>query len=1152
MIQIGTKRLLTCLFMPVSILFSGMLTVAQEADHAQIMEGLRKAEEHVGVWQRYPMIGIPLVQTPPKVDGAVDTREWFAAARIRGLLDYYKGLVTRDSTDVYLCYTNTHLYIAFQVERPENARIPTDRDLFEILIDAWHQHQKYYNIGAGLEKILWDGVGPNVRQDAWNPTWEYKARATEFGWEGEMGVAWKDFGFDAPPPPGTIWGVDFIRNEKTPVDRLAVWSFRGKNWHAVKNLGHLLFTGKPFALRTEGAGWMGSARQGGVKLVLSNFSDQHVTVDVDLELRRTDQPVTMEYYPTIESAMAEDMPAAIGSPLKNEVNSALKNYSLMKDRKEKVTVAPNSSKMVQLVEPDNAGNYLALYSIKEGDRLLSAAALPFQISVPLAIKLESYLLSAQTLAYMVDLRRVADKTTEGSTLLVSAKGPEGKVAAEEKTPAIHGKQEVASVLKFKPQLDSSYIVTASIVEGDKIVAKNEEPIRVPPKPVWLGNVLGKKKFVPEPWTPVKASTTGCQTLTSRFTWSKTSLLPSFKVLGKEILAAPPVLSFKDKEGKELPISVTRFRVKDQDAERVVYDFAARLGNQAEVSGDIAIEFDGLVWYRMNLTPRSSVELSSCSLQFTLRKEFARLCTAGANVYSGAIPKEGKDFPFVFMVWVGGLEGGLQWVAENNRNWFNQDVKKAIRVASDGKTGSLTVNLIDRPVTVSKPVDWSFGFIPTPSRVKPKDWGKYAFFQTAGIVTEPKGPPDESLKATDPNTHWKRTMAWQYYSGDAWKRDQKLLYAVVFHGYWQELFGYPGTNDPERQRLLKESVKWLHGLGIKVIVYAGWGMNIEAPEWKDYGMEMVRLPLSNTGYGTYRQCPTTLWQDWFVYKMAQMIKEYDIDGIFIDSVTSPIETENYTPGMRWVDDQGNVHGSYPLLASREWLKRLYKLWHGELKPNGVVYNHNSPPAIMAIESFADVRTPSEFAQHHEGSFDREFIDYFLAKNGGEQYGLFIEHTNKDWMGEWAKKKTNQLYALDLPLNAAIKAVNLYSPGNAKGSYDLDAQPMPWIWRANQWIERSTAEYLPWWKNADCLRTSPKDDQVLTALWLQKGRKALVCVSNLFKEPRKIEVALKLEKIGLKTISLGDALTGEPIPSEGGKFTLDVGFERYRLVKVSGAR
>src|SRR2546426_1083900 len=83
--------------------------------------------------------------------------------------------------------------------------------------------------------------------------------------------------------------ADSVANEHTPVTRLAVWAFRGKNWHNVGNLGHVQFTGKPIAVRVEAMGWIPETQQAGVKLLVSNFSAKPVTLDAALELRKTDK-----------------------------------------------------------------------------------------------------------------------------------------------------------------------------------------------------------------------------------------------------------------------------------------------------------------------------------------------------------------------------------------------------------------------------------------------------------------------------------------------------------------------------------------------------------------------------------------------------------------------------------------------------------------------------------------------------------------------------------------------------------------------------------------------------------------------------------------------------------------------------------------------
>src|ERR1043166_8782540 len=66
------------------------------------------ADDHVTHWQRYPFLGIPLVEKAPAIDGTVDTREWFAAARVGYLLDARTGLAANEPSSFYLCYSATH------------------------------------------------------------------------------------------------------------------------------------------------------------------------------------------------------------------------------------------------------------------------------------------------------------------------------------------------------------------------------------------------------------------------------------------------------------------------------------------------------------------------------------------------------------------------------------------------------------------------------------------------------------------------------------------------------------------------------------------------------------------------------------------------------------------------------------------------------------------------------------------------------------------------------------------------------------------------------------------------------------------------------------------------------------------------------------
>lgn len=1125
-------------------------SVQQTADLYAEMQ----SKGHVQAWQRYPFVGIPLVAKGPAIDGVVDKREWMAAAAIPYVLEFSSGMKVRNPVRFLICYTDTHLYFAFQFWRPENARKPDEKDFFEFLMDVDHGHKKYCNLAGNVEKVLWTGIGPRVDKKAWVPPCEYKARETDFGWEGEVKIAFKDVpGYQAAPKPGTIWGADFVRNEKTPSDRVANWAWR-LGWHSVKDLGHLMFTGQPVAIQVESIGWDPVKKKTGVRLNVVNFSNAPVSLKSFLELRRAKENLVMEYYRALDSAMQEEMEAAVGAKLENEIKNALLKYEVQKEISGEVQVPPMGSKIVEMAEAAEPGNYLMAFSIQSAQQALVGMVVPFVVSVPLEVKLSSYLYSARTLAYEVDLRDVQGRILKESRLVMRARlGKDGKEVAMREHPEIYGKESLDGELVFDPVPASTYFVTASIMAGDKVVVQNELPLQIPPKAEWIGNNIGRKKFVPKPWIPLKADAAGCETLTVKYRWSPGSFFPSMTVCEKELLARPIEMKFRRADGQGGAVKMKSFTLKESDIEQAVYAFEGEVEGAGKLCGTVRVEFDGFLWYDLTFTPNGNPEMGWCSLDVRIKPKYSRLFARGRldtwydvkpeGEECGRLPPDGLNLPFVFQVWLGDEEGGLQWYAENRRDWFNEFSGKAIQIRPEDAGTLLSIHFIDKKTKVEHPLRWAFGFSPTPSRTQYKPLEDHAYLQVHGIPS--MDPPNASLQKENPGQYAKAKKHYELFQGEITAKGVK---AVILFSAWnaEEFMGYPGTKNPETAKKLKEFIKAMHAQGIKVLVYAGWGFSIKAPEWKDYGWEMVKQPLRNSGYDTYWACPVGLFPDLYVYRLAEMIRLYDLDGVYMDSTGEICYSLNYN-GMRWTNANGEVQGSFYVLAMRDFFKRIYKVLHGEVKEDGFFYNHHSTMADVCVENFTDLRCPSEFAQFYNGELTEEFVDFFIVKNGGSPFGYHTELTNKNWM-KGITYQVNQLMGIMLPLNVSYKSVGFGFPED----YSPTAQPMSKIWKAWAWLESAKAEHLPWWKNEPFVTTVPAanpKNQVLTGLWLRRGEKAVLCVSNLKKEPRNIEVTLNLGNLGLNAVQAEDAITGEVVEVNGNKISLPVDSERWRLLKIS---
>jgi hypothetical protein len=418
---------------------------------------------------------------------------------------------------------------------------------------------------------------------------------------------------------------------------------------------------------------------------------------------------------------------------------------------------------------------------------------------------------------------------------------------------------------------------------------------------------------------------------------------------------------------------------------------------------------------------------------------------------------------------------------------------------------------------------------------------HAYLQLGGMPSPE--PPDEALRETDPSRFRDAQQAYELLHT---RLAENGVTAVILFSSYNDMFGYPGVNDPQTRERLRAFVELMHAQGIKVLVYAGWGMSTDAPEWERFGSELVNLPLRNSGYGTYWASPVSLFPDLFVYRLAEHMREFGLDGIYMDSTTS-INGSVHPNGMRWTDEDGNARGSYPVRAMRDFTLRIYRMVNGEVVDGGVYYNHHSPPANACVENFVSVRCPSEFAQFYEGPLDDEFVDAFLAKNGGVPFGYYCELTNKNWMPGIAKSIT-ELYSVALPLQVSFKALNFVSW--AEYDYSRLGQPMHLIWDAMRWVDSETAQYLPWWENERYISIAPGEGTI-SAIWLQPGERALICVSNLPNEERELTVRLNLEELGLGNVTVEDAIVGGYLSVDGGEVTVTIEPQRWRLWKVEPA-
>jgi hypothetical protein len=340
---------------------------------------------------------------------------------------------------------------------------------------------------------------------------------------------------------------------------------------------------------------------------------------------------------------------------------------------------------------------------------------------------------------------------------------------------------------------------------------------------------------------------------------------------------------------------------------------------------------------------------------------------------------------------------------------------------------------------------------------------------------------------------------------------------------------------KRKKAFKEIIKMAHNKGIKwVIVYAIWNNFPDWPGLEKFWQEQSLYPLISN-FGGYIYCPKKPFADWYIATLRKTIEELDIDGVYLDSSPDPRICTNLHHGCGYIDENGNLHGTYPVFATREFHKRIYFLFHGEVKKGGLIYAHNSHFPFMAVESFVDI--------HHCGEGSDLKLDYLIPKFYGYPFGLPFTFTR--WNNPVYPETRMRSWRVVLQVDSTIKAHPSYVISkkdfpSIKGGreafikgYD-DQSIVVWkIWQAQKEFSWDGAKWFPYWKVKDYLETG--DEKLLPCLHLNPGKSALIVVSSFKNEPCNCNLKINWQKMGFdwKNVEIKDVITDEIIiPNQTG--------------------
>jgi len=453
---------------------------------------------------------------------------------------------------------------------------------------------------------------------------------------------------------------------------------------------------------------------------------------------------------------------------------------------------------------------------------------------------------------------------------------------------------------------------------------------------------------------------------------------SIKVEGKEILAAPIALRAKY-SGGEQPWDEPHIVKVGQSAQETLYTVQQSAGN-AFLNARVKIEQDGLIWVDMMMVPfgrwityrrgedLTVATLTSLKLEIPLKKEVAELYhywpilasgidqTAQIN-NSGALTEKGLSLPVKPVLWLGREEAGFAFYMESPKNTQPADKDKVYSVRTEGDTVYITIDLMD-----SMPRDWA--------RYKQDSW--YTPLEPVEFSFGMQATP---VRPYVRNKEFERVFHRNWKDVSSMSEQQLAEYCLAlkkygvkwhtFHEDWSMIQNYGLAWDEEH---FKSVVNALHNAGIKVMVYFGYECSTMVPSWfekkNNYLMKAPdgrirggwqRLPHQRD----YMVCYAGDYSEIMLERVAYVMDEYGVDGIYTDSTYIPQDCANESHGCGWRDENGQLHTSWPVRKLREHVKKLYEVVHSR---GGIVEAHQSSCCSPMLLAFADSYFDGEHIQH----------------------------------------------------------------------------------------------------------------------------------------------------------------------------------------------
>ena len=713
-----------------------------------------------------------------------------------------------------------------------------------------------------------------------------------------------------------------------------------------------------------------------------------------------------------------------------------------------------------------------------------------------------------------EIRKKIEKS--GLDVTLSLKDPKGAVVASKQFRA----QKVRSSVVMK--LPADLAAGVYTLEGKAENITSSIPLRRPDLAPYKAK-LGDDHTVPEPWSPVKKISEKAFQVWGRTYEFGNSPLP-FQIVhgGEKLLSAAPV--WKLNGGK---INWGPFKKVESFPDKVVFSGKGKAGNVA-FNWQGELWFDGAYILKLELDPAGTVSVDSFGFNYAVVPEAGRYAmTPGYIKWKNnkvEVPLGPGENRKENMLWLSGVEKGVMLWTESNANWVNAPKSAAFNAVRSDAGTDVSVQIINKKVSLNKKINYTFVFMATPSRPFP---ARHRFVNYGGFSKQRR------------STH--QSIGWGQF-----KNPRNNADPVYFN------MPYPKYPD----ELRKNIAGYQERNKTKLHYYTMPGVLCNESPDSDYWDKTLKIipeesyPHSKLGKNLIasRFChrvtsaPADLW----TWTLKKLLTDFpDMGGLYFDCASTRF-CANGEHSCSGVDVFGQPYFTSDALYLRRFFMRIYKV-HKSFKDKSMMI-HSHIQFVPFTHAFTDYFAPGENTTKA------------VFKN--QEYPYTEEVSLEEYQSDYNSRKSGVAYCMILQLARAagiMPSLNHYRKLYLKDPEYIIRAITPFllhdvnIWDGaghkptvtRYWILRdsidmgASSRFIGYWeKDSPVERTT---DKVFCSVyeWQKKAPyRRVLAVGNFSRMEQKTGLVIDWKKLGVeKPQTVRELWTDKEIPvSEIGNFKL----------------